>query len=145
MAVFALQKLLRDDAVLDLVGRAPFAGQKRVVGEMPPKIVAKILGPAVHFPFSEDIKAKVIQQEDSGGAISVRRPQGADVNAIGSAVNGVRARIAGACKNLLRWDDLYDEGIARVRLGVQHVDTRRADTGHNKITAVDVWMLRLRH
>ena len=52
MTVSALQELFGNDAVLDLVGRAPFAGQQRVLSEMPPEIVAQILGPSVHFPFS---------------------------------------------------------------------------------------------
>src|SRR6476660_751930 len=136
--VFALQELLGDDAILDLVRRAPFAGQKCVMGEMPPKIVAKILGPTIHFPFSEDIKAEVIQQEDAARAISAGRAKGADVDTIRAAMHGMRALIAGACKHLLRLDDLYDGRIARVGLDIQHVDARRADTRHDKITAFDM-------
>jgi hypothetical protein len=43
MTVSALQEFLGNDAVLDLIRRAPFAGQQGVLSDMPPEIVAQVL------------------------------------------------------------------------------------------------------
>jgi hypothetical protein len=69
----------------------PDTGQQRVLSEVPQKIIAEILGTTVHFPFAQHIKAEVIQQEDTARTISARRAKGTDVDAIGSAVNSMRA------------------------------------------------------
>jgi hypothetical protein len=65
---------------------------------MPPEVVAKILRPAVHFPFPQDIKGEVIEQKDAAGPVSIGSSQGADVDAFRAAMDRMRARVPRARK-----------------------------------------------
>ena len=59
-------------AVLDHVGRAPFAGDRDVLAEVPPEVVSEILRAAIDLPPAEHVEALVIEQEDSARAVAVR-------------------------------------------------------------------------
>src|SRR6266446_8668360 len=87
MTVSALQEFFGHNAVLDLVGRAPFAGQQGVLSDMPPKVITQILRAAVHLPFSQNLKGEVIYKENASRSIPVRSAQRADINPLRSAMD----------------------------------------------------------
>ena len=68
----------------------------------------------------------------------------ADVDALGPAVHGVRARVAGLSQHLLRLDDLDDRRLGRIGLRVDDIDARRADAGNDQIAALEERMARER-
>ena len=49
-AVFRAEQDLRHQALLERIGRAPFAGDQGVVAEVPPGIVGKLLLAAIDLP-----------------------------------------------------------------------------------------------
>ena len=76
--------------------------------------------------------------------VAVRRAEGADVDAVGSAVDGVPVGVAGLRRHLLRLDRLDDLGLGRVGLGVDDVDARGAEAGHDQVAPLDVRVRRVR-
>ena len=56
VSVSALEELFRHDAAFNLARCAPLAGQQRILGEMPPEIVAKILWSDSHLPRTSKVK-----------------------------------------------------------------------------------------
>src|ERR1700685_2936777 len=86
VSVLATQQQLGIQAVLDHVRRAPFAGDRDVVSQMPGEIVAEILRAAVDFPPAQRLEGVVIQGEDSSGTVTARRAQRAHVDAVGTAM-----------------------------------------------------------
>lgn len=74
MTAFALQEFFRNDSVFDLVWCAPLAGQQRVLREMPPQVVAQVLWTAIDLPFSQDVKAEMVEEENSAWSTSTARP-----------------------------------------------------------------------
>ena len=56
-AVLGAEQHLRDQPVLEGVGRAPFAGDHGVVAEMPPDIIGEVLRPAIHLPLAAHVEA----------------------------------------------------------------------------------------
>ncbi len=69
-----------------------------------------------------------------GPTAAVVRPQGADVDGVRPAVDGVGPAVARAFHDLLRLDDLGDGRVPGVGLGVDDVDARAAQARHNQIT-----------
>jgi len=59
-------------------------------------------------------------------------------------MDGVRAGIPGATGDLRGLDDPDDFRVLGVRLGVEDVDTQRAQAGHDQIPALDVGMRHIR-
>src|SRR2546422_10189353 len=102
MTVTALQQDVRVHAILDHLRRPPFAGDHRVVTEVPPEIVGQILWAAVELPATADLEAVVVDDEDAAGAVTGGGAEGADVDPIGAAVAGMRAAVAGSVCDLLR-------------------------------------------
>jgi hypothetical protein len=68
MAVLAEQ--IGIDATLDHVGRAPFAGNERVMPEVPPEVVGQILRTAVCFPVAFDGEILVVEHEDAARSVA---------------------------------------------------------------------------
>src|SRR5437763_16272231 len=94
-AVFAAEQDFRHEAVLERVGRAPFARHHRVVAEMPPHIVAEILRAAIDLPLPERLEAFVVHDENAAGSFSLAVAERRDINAARSAMHRVRTRVAG--------------------------------------------------
>ena len=140
MAVAGLEKNVGIEAVLDHIGRAPFAGDEGVVAEMPPKIVMEILRAALDFPFAEDVEGFRIEDEDAAGAVTGGRTEGTDEDAGGAAVNGVRAAVASARGDGFRFDDFDDFGILGIGLGVDDVNAGRTNAGDDEVAALHVGM-----
>src|SRR5260370_11379208 len=111
-----------------------------VVAEVPPEVVGEILRPAVELPAAADLEGVVVDDEDAARPIAGYRAERADVDPIRSAMAGVWAAVARAVRDFLRFDRLDDARRARIRLGVDDVDPRRADAGGQQVTALDMGM-----
>src|SRR5262245_66086358 len=94
-AVFAAEQNFRNEAVLEGVGRAPFAGNHGVVAEMPPRVITELLRSAVDLPTAKGLETLVIQHEAAPGRLAILVSEGRDIDAPGPAVDGVRAGIEG--------------------------------------------------
>src|SRR5262249_2748005 len=53
--IFATEENLRFQPFLKHVGSPPFAGDHRVVTEMPPEVIGQVLWSPVHFPLSKHL------------------------------------------------------------------------------------------
>ena len=141
-AVLGAEQDFRHQAVLHRVRRAPFAGHHGVVAEVPPAVVAERLRAAVHLPASERLEALVVHDEDAAGRVALRVAERGHVDAARSAMDGVRARVAGLGGQLLRLDHLDDLRGARIGLGVEDVDARGAQSRHDEVAPLH---MRVRH
>jgi len=59
-------------------------------------------------------------------------------------MHGVRARITSLAHDLFRLDGLDQGRRARIGLGIDDIDARRADAGNDEIAALEVHMARQR-
>jgi hypothetical protein len=121
-AIFAAEQNLGHQPVLERVRRAPLTGHHGIEAEMPPGIVAELLRPTIDLPASERLEAFLVHHEDAAGRLAILVAERGDVDAAGSAMDGVRSRVAGLFRDLLGLDHLHDSGRARIGLGVQDVD-----------------------
>src|SRR5260370_36820933 len=64
-AVFAAEQNFGNETVFERVGRAPLAGDHRVVAEMPPGIIAELLRSAVDLPAAERLETLPIHNKDA--------------------------------------------------------------------------------
>src|ERR1700733_7884199 len=94
MPVFSGEQQFGIPPVFDHVRCAPLAGDGDVMAQVPRKIVAKVLRSPINFPATERLEIVVIQGEDAARTIAAGRAQCAQVDAIGSTVNRVRAAVA---------------------------------------------------
>src|SRR5262245_19123739 len=125
-AVFAAEQNFRNETVLERIGCAPFAGDHRVIAEMPPCVVAELLRSALDLPTAERLERLLIHDEDAAGCLAVLVSERGDVDAPGSAMDGVRARVSGLLSKLFRLDGLDDFGRARIGPGTANVVSRRS-------------------
>src|SRR5258708_26123414 len=56
VAISAAEQDFRNKAILECIGRAPFARHHRVVPEVPPTVITQLLRPAVHLPSSQPLQ-----------------------------------------------------------------------------------------
>jgi hypothetical protein len=122
VAVLAAQQQLRHETVLDHGRCAPLGGDEHVAGQVPPEVVREVLVPAVAFPRAAYLEGGVVQDRD----------------AVRAAGHGVRPGVAGLAGQFLGRDLLDQDGVARIVLGVEHVDPRRPQAGHDEIPALHV-------
>src|SRR5688500_9483969 len=101
-AVAARKQNFRHEAILERVRRSPFAGHHRVVAEMPPAVIGKLLGSALDFPPPQRIEALVVHDEDATGRLAFGVSKRRDVNAARAAMDRVRPGIAGLLSQFLR-------------------------------------------
>src|SRR5580704_5733378 len=133
MPILVAEQQFGHDAVFDHVRRAPFAGDGHVPSKMPPEILREPLRPAIDFPSSEHVEALVVEQEYSARPVAAWRAQRADVNRVGTAMHSMRPAVARARRYLLSLDGLHQLGTSRVGPGVENVDARRAQPGHQQV------------
>src|SRR5262245_13850810 len=138
--ILATEENLRFQPFLERVGSPPFAGDHRVVAEMPPEIIGQVLWSPVYLPLSKHIERFTIEQEDASWPTSFRRPQSADIDAFRPTMNGMGPGVAGAFHDLFRLDDFDDFGFAWIRFGIDDMNARRAQSGDNQVTPLDVRM-----
>src|SRR5262249_42653750 len=117
---------------------APLAGDHRVLGQVPPEVVGQILVATVGLPGAFDVERVVVNDEHAARTVAVRRAERARVDAVWSAVDGVRTAIAGLARQLVGLDHLDQPWLAWIRLRVQHVDARGAQSGHEQVAPLDV-------
>ena len=91
----------------------------------------------------QNVEAVVIDHEDAAGTFAVGGAERAGVDAFGTAVNGVRRRVAGARRQGFRLDHFHDLRLLRIGLGVDDVDARGVDARNDQIAALDVRMRRI--
>src|ERR1700691_2969651 len=115
MSVLASQQQLGIDTVLHHVRRAPFAGDGNVVAKVPSEIVAELLRTALDFPSTEWFEGVVIEGKYTSRAVSARRAERAQVNAVRSAVHRVRPAVSGAIVDRFWFDHLHDLWVLRMR------------------------------
>ncbi len=138
--VLVREQILRDDPVLELRRQRPFARHHVVARQVPPEVVMLVLRAAVDLPAAEHVEGLAIHDEDARravGAVLARAAQRAHVDALGSAMHGVRPRIAGLREDFVGLDDLVDARLRRMRLRVDHVDARRAQAGNDQEAALE--------
>jgi hypothetical protein len=111
--------------------------------QIPPEIVRKILRSTIQFPFAEDVEAVVIDHENSAGAIAASRSKRARINPFRSAMQRVRRRVAGSCRERFRFNHLDDLRLSRIGLGVDNVYARRVDAGNDEVAPLHVRMRRV--
>src|SRR5262245_42328736 len=93
---------------------------------MPPKIVGQVLRAAVEFPASSNLERLGIEDKDTARAFTIGGPDGVDINAIRPAMGRMWTRIASALYHRFRLNDLDDLRIPWIRLGINNVNSRRA-------------------
>src|SRR4051812_48589546 len=138
VAVLTVEEQLGLHPALDHLWRAPLAADQRVVAEMPPEVVVQVLRAAVDLPPAEDVEGVVIEHEDAAGTAAVGGPESADVDAIRSAVDRVPIGVAGLRRDLFGLDRLDDAGPQGVGFGIDDVDARGAESGHDQVAALDM-------
>ena len=122
VTVLAAEQQFRIHAVLHHVRCSPLARDGNVMSQVPGEIVAKVLGTAIDLPSTERLEVVVIQGEDSAGTIAARRTESAEIDAVGPAVNRVRAAVTGPLRDVLRLNHFHNLGLLRILLGVDHMD-----------------------
>ena len=140
MTVFIAEQQLRHHAVFHHFGRAPFRGHHHILAEMPPEVISKLLGAAFDLPPAAEVESLVVHQEDAAWAITVRIAERADINAVRSAMNGVRARVTGFFRKLFRFDHFDNLRILRIRFDVEHIHAGRAQPRHDQVAAFGMGM-----
>src|SRR5215216_2917727 len=131
------QQVLGVQPVLEHGGGAPLGGDHGVVVQVPPHVVGEELVAAVALPGADDVEGVVVEQGDPAGAVvAVGAAEGGQEDGPGAAVDGVGPGVAGLGGQLLGGDLADHGGVARVGLGVQHIDPRRADAGDDQVAAL---------
>src|SRR5215212_3152099 len=100
---------------------------------MPPEVVVQVLLAAIDLPATKDVESVMVEHEDATGTTPVGGAEGADVDAVRSAVDRVALGVPGLGRDLLRLDRLDDAGPGRVGFGVNDVDPGGAEPGHDQI------------
>ena len=142
--VFAAEQDFRNQALLEGVGRAPFAGDHGVMAEMPPEVIGQFLRTAVHFPLTHDLETLRIEQENAARRLAFPVAERVDVDAFRTAMDGVQPGISRLFGHLLRLDDLDNLRVTRIGLGVDDMQARRTQAGHDEIAALHMRMRRIR-
>src|SRR5947207_209504 len=143
MSIFAGEEKIRLQSVFDHLRRAPFATQQRIETQMPPEIVMQKLWAPIHLPLTQDFERLTIEHENTARTVAIGGSESANVNAFRPAVNRMRTRIVSASKNFFRLDHFHDLRFSRIGLDVDNVNARRANSRHNKVTALDVGVGRI--
>ena len=140
MAIFVREQILRHDAVLELRWQRPFARHHVVARQIPPEVIVQVLRATIDLPAPEDLERLAVHDEDarrSIGAVLAAAAERADVNAFRPAMNRVGPRVAGFPEDLLRLDDLVNLRLGGIRLGVDDINSGRADAGDDEVAPLE--------
>src|SRR5262245_37654983 len=97
-----------------------------------------MLWAAVYFPTSKHVERIVVQQEDAARSVSFGRAQSADVYPFRTAMNRVQPRVAGPGEDFFWLNRPHDLWLPRVGLGVDDMDSRRAQPRDYQVTPLDM-------
>ncbi len=142
-SVLRAEENFRHQPVLDVVRRAPFAGHGGVVAEVPPEIVGETLRAALDLPAPQHVEGLRIHEEHAARRVAFRVSERRDIDAVGPAMDCMRAAIAGRLDHLFRLDHPHDHRVLRVGLGVDDVDARGAQARHHEIAPLGMRMRRV--
>src|SRR5687768_3273095 len=138
VAILAREQQLRVDTARHHVRRPPLAGDHDVVTEVPCEIVREVLWPAVSLPAPPELERLVVEHEDAARSIPVRAAECVHVDAVGTAVHGVRCGVSRLRDHLFTLNDLHEARVARVGRRVDDVDARAARSRHYEISTFHV-------
>ena len=141
MTVILPNYVLKSSPAFEHLRSSPLAGHHGVNADVPPEIVGQFLRPSVQFPGPDGLEGIVVQQHDAARTIAFRGAQGADVNRVRPAVNGMGATVAGPV-HLFGLNGLDDPRPLRVGLRVDDVDTAVGQAGNHQVTALQMGMSR---
>ena len=85
----------------------------------------------------------MVDDENSARRVSVGRAEGANVDSIRTAVNGVRPAVPGAVRDLLGLDRVDELRLFLIRLDVEDIDPRRAKARDQQVATFEVGMRRV--
>src|SRR5438270_8365631 len=142
MTITTFEKDFRVHSRFNHAGRAPFAGDHGVIAQMPEEIIVEILRTALDLPLAQNVKTFRIEDKNPARSFSSSRSEGTYKNAVRATVDGVRTAVTGARRQYFRFNDLDDLRVARIRLGVNDVDSRRANAGDDQVTPLGMRMRR---
>src|SRR6516162_9416114 len=80
----------------------------------------------------------MVKHQHASWPVAGRRTETGNIDAIRSAMHGVQTGVAGPSRHLLWFNHFHHRGLARVGLGVNHMNSRRPETGNDKVTPLDV-------
>ena len=135
MAIAVAEQVFGHDAVLELRRQPPLARHHVVARQVPPEIIVELLCSPIDLPAPEYLEGFAVHDEHAGrtvGAVRARAPERADVDALGAAMDRVGPRVPGLAEVFLRLNHLVQLGLRRMRVGVDDVDARRAQTGDDQ-------------
>src|ERR1051325_8950177 len=82
----------------------------------------------------------MVHDEYPAGALPLGVSERTDVDAAGTAMDGMWPRIPGAIGDLLGSDGLDEFGLSRIWLGIDDVDVRGTEPRSDEVTPLDVGM-----
>src|SRR5258708_7391427 len=136
VAVLPAEQELRHDPVLDHRRGGPFRGDQDVVVDVPPQVSGEGLVAAVRLELAEYLEAGVVKQRAAAWPLgAVGTAEAGHVQVARSAVDRMRARVAGSHAELLGPEHLDDLRGRWVVLGVENIDAGGADAGHDEVPA----------
>src|SRR5262249_26099090 len=144
MAVPAAKQNLRIYSFHHHVGCSPFAGDDRVESQVPPEVVREFLRAAIQLPLPQDLETFVIHHKNSARTASIRCPQRADKDSTRTAMHRVWGCISRASGQGLWLDHFYNLRFARIRLGINDMDSRGVDARHNQVASLHMGMRSVR-
>jgi hypothetical protein len=98
----------------------------------------------IDLPLAPDLEGLGVHQERAARAAAVRAAERGHVDAIRTAMHGVRRCVSSTSGKLLAIDHLHDGRLPGIGLGVQHVDAGRVDAAGDEIPPLHVGMRRVR-
>ena len=119
-------------------GRAPLAGDQRVLGEVPPGVVGEVLRAAVGLPGPQHVERVVVEQRDAArSVVAVRAAQAGQEDRRPGRSAGCAAGSSRPCSaSSVRLDRLGSVGLRRVGLGVVDVHVRAAQARQQQVAAL---------
>src|SRR6185437_9437349 len=105
---------------------------------MPPEVIREVLWTAFGLPGATDTEVVRVERKDTTRPLAIWRTERADVDGIGSAVDGVWSAVSRARRHFFRRDDLHQRWLARIGLGVEDVKARGAQAWHEQVTPLHV-------
>ena len=141
--ILRAEQNFRHQPVFNGIRRAPFARHRGVVAKVPPEIVGETLRAAIDLPAPQHVEGLRIHEEHAARRIALGIAERRDIDAVGPAMDCMRAAIAGRLDHLFRLDHPHDHRVFRVGLGVDDVDARGAQARHHEIAPLGMRMRRV--
>src|SRR5262249_16397796 len=132
MTILVSKKIFWNDSVLELRRQPPFARHHVVTRQVPPEVIMQLLRTAIHLPAPGNPERLAVHDKAARRSVrAVLSPpaERAHVDASRAAMDGVRTRVTSFLEHLLRLDNLVNCRLGGIGLGINDVDSRRANPG----------------